>query len=450
MEMLEYLRLCTGQMRCKAMRPVVEKELRAHIEDQRDAYLDSGMEAEEAMDLAVEQMGDPVETGSALDRIHRPKMDWKTAGIILFLAVVGFLVQCAYNRDWGETAALSNYIKSTAAGIVCMFAVCFVDYTVLGKYPRLIWCLLTATCVLVNLTGPEVNGMVHCEWLVMLLAPSFAGIVFSYREQRGRGILKVLVWLLGSGAVLLALGPDPVITKVWLCGGFVMLGYAVAKGWYHTGEVREKAGDSSQKHGSHVRYLVTALIWAMPAAGVLAAIPLCLAADGFKAQRIRAMLYPYAYEQGAGYVYVQVRKAWQGLKLVGEAGTQLDETWWKWQWENFALLNISERYGLLVGFLLLVCLFLLAGVLLYRIRKLSNRLGAIVGVGCVFVFLISVVFHALMNTGYFPNTYCSLPFISMNGKQNACLYILMGILLSVFRNSNTKPEPQSVWEKRMI
>lgn len=450
MEMLEYLKLCTGQMRCRAMRPVVEKELRAHIEDQRDAYLDSGMEEKEAMELAVKQMGDPVETGSALDRIHRPKMDWRTAGIILILAAAGFLAQYAYSGEYGETVALSNYIKSTAAGIVCMFAVCFVDYTILGKYPRLAWCMLTALCVLLNLTGPAVNGMVHCEWLVMLLVPSFAGIVFFYREQRGCGVVKALAWLLGSGAVLGALGPEAFIAKVWLCGCFVMLAYAVAKGWYHIGEPGESEAQraGAKKRNGHGRYLVSALIAAMPAAAVLTAVPFCLAANGFKAERIRAWIDPYTYENGAGYIYVQVRNALLGVKLAGRTGTQLDEAWWKWQWEDFALLHIFGKYGLLAGILLLGCLFLLVGALLHRIRKLSNRLGAAVGVGCVFVFLVSVVFHGLMNTGYLPSTYCSLPFISMNGKQNVCLYILMGILLSVFRSSNTRPEPQGARKRR--
>lgn len=454
MEMHEYLKLCTGQIRCKTMRPVVEKELRAHIEDQQNAYLESGMAEKDAMRLAVEQMGDPVETGNALDRIHRPKMDWKTAGIILFLAAVGFGVQYVFDREYAPTAAFSNYIRSTAAGIACMFAVCFADYTILGKYPRLIWCLLTALCVLVNLTGPRVNGMVHSEWLVMLLVPSFAGIVFFYREQRGRGIVKALAWILGTGAVLLIMGPDPLMAKVWLCGCFVMLGYAVAKGWYHIGEDREKAGHLQRKgagtaaDGRYRRYLVSALILGMPAAGVLGVAVLCLAADGFKAQRIRALFNPYAYESGAGYGYVQVREALPGLKALGEAQIHSGTNWLTEQWEDFALLNIAGNYGLFAGILILVCLFVLAAALVNRIRKLSNRLGAVVGVGCVFVFLVSVVFHALMNTGYFLNTSCSLPFISMNGKQNVCLYILMGILLSVFRSRNTRPEPQRVWEKR--
>ena len=78
-------------------------------------------------------MGDPVEAGVALDRIHRPRMDWKTASLILFLAAAGVLVQYLMNRENMGDGAFYNYAASTAAGIVLMFAVCFADYTILGK-----------------------------------------------------------------------------------------------------------------------------------------------------------------------------------------------------------------------------------------------------------------------------------------------------------------------------
>lgn len=87
-----YAELCVGQMRCCAMRPVVGKELEAHMEDQKEAYLAEGMTPEEAERLAVAQMGDPVEAGMELDRVHRPRMDWKAVTLICFwrLSEFGF------------------------------------------------------------------------------------------------------------------------------------------------------------------------------------------------------------------------------------------------------------------------------------------------------------------------------------------------------------------------
>ena len=72
----EYLSAVEEQIRCKKVRPMVRRELEDHIQDQRDAYISEGKIGREAEKLAVCQMGDPVETGRALDRIHRPRMEW--------------------------------------------------------------------------------------------------------------------------------------------------------------------------------------------------------------------------------------------------------------------------------------------------------------------------------------------------------------------------------------
>lgn len=71
MRMYNYLNIVSEQMRCKRARPAVLKELKDHIEDQKDDYMTAGMTAQEAEEEAVRQMGDPVEVGVSLDRLHR-------------------------------------------------------------------------------------------------------------------------------------------------------------------------------------------------------------------------------------------------------------------------------------------------------------------------------------------------------------------------------------------
>ena len=64
-------------MRCVKARDGVARELADHIQDQAQAYEESGVEHDQAIEMAVHEMGDPVEIGVALDRIHRPQIDWK-------------------------------------------------------------------------------------------------------------------------------------------------------------------------------------------------------------------------------------------------------------------------------------------------------------------------------------------------------------------------------------
>lgn len=73
MDKKKYIQTVTEQIRCKRALPLVTKELEGHIEDQKSDYMKAGMNAEEAEEAAVLEMGDPVEVGVEMDRIHRPK-----------------------------------------------------------------------------------------------------------------------------------------------------------------------------------------------------------------------------------------------------------------------------------------------------------------------------------------------------------------------------------------
>lgn len=83
----EYLRCVTDQIRCKKACPGIEKELEDHITDQAEMYLKKGMTEEQALKKAIAEMGDPVQVGVELDRIHRPQMSW---GLVLLAGILVF------------------------------------------------------------------------------------------------------------------------------------------------------------------------------------------------------------------------------------------------------------------------------------------------------------------------------------------------------------------------
>lgn len=109
----EYLTILTDQIWCRMAREDVRKELLCHIEDQKAAFLSEGMEAAEAEEAAVREMGDPVETGNELDRIHRPKMAWGMIALIAVLSIVGYLAQYLLQEKWiaaGGTGMVMTYM----------------------------------------------------------------------------------------------------------------------------------------------------------------------------------------------------------------------------------------------------------------------------------------------------------------------------------------------------
>ena len=94
----DYLDTAAAQIRWKRARTVVVRELETHLEDQRNEFQAEGHSPEEAERLAVEEMGDPVAVGTDLDRLHRPKSQWKM--LCLLAAALGLWLSFWYLWLW--------------------------------------------------------------------------------------------------------------------------------------------------------------------------------------------------------------------------------------------------------------------------------------------------------------------------------------------------------------
>lgn len=89
----EYLEIVKEQIRQKQMQEELAEELSCHIEDQAEVYRSLGYPVEKAMEKAVEDMGDPVETGVQLDLVHQPKLDKRLLGIFILVWLIGGLLR---------------------------------------------------------------------------------------------------------------------------------------------------------------------------------------------------------------------------------------------------------------------------------------------------------------------------------------------------------------------
>ena len=86
--MEEYIKKLLEQVRFKKAHRGIAEEIRAHIEDQIEDNMAAGMDREAAEKAAVEDMGDPVEVGISMDRVHRPQIAWQ---MVLGAVVVGII-----------------------------------------------------------------------------------------------------------------------------------------------------------------------------------------------------------------------------------------------------------------------------------------------------------------------------------------------------------------------
>lgn len=433
MESHEYVELVTGQMRCKKARGMVAEELQNHIDDQVEKYIEFGMEKDKAEEEAVRKMGDPIEVGTDMDRIHRPKMDYKVLAMVAVFSFLGILVQIVTivstkNLRGTITENITNILGYFAIGLIVMTVMMFIDYSILGKYLLPIYVGL----MLVLLLSSEIidAGVFltsdFTRALFLLLTPIYAAFVYSQRNAGYKGIV-LSVLLLGFTALLYlrsyTYNTFDSIDLFFV--GIIVLSFAVIKGWFL---VNRKW-----------TVLTLWLMWIVPLATLVIGILTGIIGRVYQKDRLLAFFHPADYAQGAGYQTVYMRNMLGELKLFGPCADLSDISLFGGS-SAFDFGYILCRFGVIGGILLVAGIGLLIVLMLDRILKQSNRLGTLVGLSCILALLLPAVRNILVSLTAFPATNAVLPFFTVSGKGTIGVYMLLGVFLSVYRNSNIVSE----------
>ena len=437
----EYLKTLTDQIRCKMAREAVRDELLCHIEDQKAAFISEGMEQDEAEEAAVLEMGDPVETGNEMDRIHRPKMAWGMIALIAVLSIAGYVVQKLIEAKVVEAGGYnwlgSKNLLFLAAGLVIMIGVCFLDYTRIGKYARkimisvdvLVFVGITFFALMLNGAANfiwiPVIGPITIEYILLLTVPLYAGVLYSYRGQGYRAVVKGILWMILP--VWLALRIPRLTTSVTLALSFViMLVIAVWRNWFRISRKKTLAGIFA---GTVIApAMVGAYYWFFGAS--------------YQQERLRMILTRDPNESGAGYTVGIIRQLLGDSRIAGAGNLSLEASQVP-VFQDFVLSGVIAYYGILAAVIFVGLLLFL----LVRFLKISlgqrNQLGMLMGAGCSVLFLVEAAFYLLTNLGViYVGTFC--PFLSYGGTGTMVTYILLGLLLSIYRYQNTAPERRPV------
>ena len=438
MNRAEYLTTLTEQIQNKNARKLVLEEITAHIEDQKEAWLLEGMDEEEAEKLAVKEMGNPVDTGAKLNKIHRPKTDvWMLAAMVI-LTLIGIVMQSIISAGYDSPQVVAGLSGRTVlfnlAGFALMSLVCFADYRILGKYIWYIYGFYLSMAFLL----PRAS-MYYAEYgrhwqlgqtLSILFVPLFAALCYHFRGEKGLGIFKAMGMLLLNMFLLLLFGyytSASMILAFMAC--LITLCAAAFKGIFG-GRKKLQAG-----------LLLTAVI-GIPTL-VLGDVMLF---DGrflflaeYQIRRIQVMLHPAAFAGEAGYQTMLVRSELSEASLFGGGSVgKVGEL--SGAWCDYVLICLTAYFGLFIA--LAVVLLITA----YFLRSLhislmqSNRLGFLLGISCSSILILKTVVYVAMNLGVGPVVSIDMPFLTYGLHCTLINFLFMGVILSVYRNTNLLPE----------
>ena len=407
-----YLDEVGAQVRWKRVRPALAQELRAHLDEQAEAYRAEGLPAAEAEAEAVRQMGDAEQVGLALDAVHRPKRQTAILGLagICILLGAGFRLVSQGSPKLFTLAALA-----LTAGLL-LGGYSF-DYRQLARYAWQIYGVVLALgAVCLYRSFHYANGIgielglsmgVENEYVVLLFPLAYALAVYALRGKRGGFVLALCAAV--PFIAFLHLSDMTTISQVSFFSRLML-----RVGLTAVLLIAIRAGFFRAKKG-----------WACAAVLMLLALGLYLDVRN-GASQLASYFSPeamqlwrsLAQEQPFGGQLMQ-----RTLRQLHQAGLSSAVPAWVW---------MGLLFGPMAAFLAL---------LLVRAARLTHPLGKLLSLPAALLLVIRFVPGVLYQLSLFPLA-APLPFITGN-LYSVLDALLLGLCLSALRQS-TCPEPPEI------
>ena len=160
----------------------------------------------------------------------------------------------------------------------------------------------------------------------------------------------------------------------------------------------------------------------------------------YQKDRIKNFIHPLANVRGSGYNAYQSTIAIGSGEIWGNGigyGTQSRLQFLPEYQTDFIFASFAEEWGF-IGCLLL---FLLYGIIFWRMLSISFRGGSnfeiLFGTGLTILFIIHTTIHIGTNVGLLPVTGNTIPFMSYGGSHLLTEFLGLGILMGMKRSART-------------
>ncbi len=358
-----------------------------------------------------------------IDRIS--KID-KTL-FVLSILMMGFGIVFVYSSSCaiaqhkfgGSDFFLARHIVRVALALLCLFVFMNLDYHILGRYGTAAYVTAIALLayVLIMPDSHAINGAKR--WIslgfISFQVSEFARIALiiflalqldKFGERiREPGIFVQMLVKIGIICVLIVIEPNFSTAFVVGCIGLSLLFMSGAK--------------LTHLAGVGVAFIPIAVM--------------ALVAAPYRLKRLAGFLDMANAKKGIGY---QTYQSMVGLGHGGFFGVGLGQGEQKYFYlpephTDFVFSILGEE----TGFVGLMIVFLIFGLLLYRGMRIASRagdtMGRIMAFGITLILAVYFILHAFVNTGIVPTTGVPLPFLSYGGMSLIFTMSSIGILLNI-------------------
>lgn len=438
LQIKEFLNIVCEQIKYKPIRNSISEELKNHIEESKENYIKDGLDEKEAEEKAITQMGDAEEIGKKLNKIHKPKLNWKLLIILIVLLGFGFLV--AFTRETKIVSYkfdfIARYISSAIVGGILSIFIYFIDYTKIKKYSNIFYIIATLFMVYSLLFGININGLSYISFSLITFSPviiamplyiiAFVGFINEEKQYKknivilNRGnnlkLFKIISLSIISIIILLVI---PSITSAFMLGLIYLI----------IGSVKLVQTKTNRK-----RNLL--MLWGMPTILGLILLLCVIIERPYIVDRFVAVYNPESQVDEYGWMALNRKIIINSAQILGEADDTSNALEIFDEGTNYAFISILAHYGWVVSIGIVIAVLALSIELIINSIKIKESNGKLLIIGISSMFILQSIFNILMNLNLIIEANFNLPFVSY-GRLNLIVNMMcLTLVLAIYRRKD--------------
>lgn len=454
MQINEFLNSVCEQIKYKPIRNTIAEELKDHIEDKKEELIEMGQNEEEAEKDAVEQMGDAEIIGKELNKVHRPRLDWKLLIILVVLLIFGFVISyiitenehtemMQYMKEGVSEYITTNYMIKYACFVVLGFSIgviiYFCDYKKIKNKPLILYIIATVVIILAFLFGISVNGInflrignysIRSNTIAIPLY-ILAFIVFLenineenkltklFKEKNikiNSNVLKLVVLSLIS---LLMLSLIPSSSSVIV----LAITYLILA-------TKKVVSESENKRKQLL------MLWGIPIIVGTVVVLFEVLANPYVLDKFISVYNPEEYKEKEGWRALNRKEIIESAQKFGEAENMSDAIYLFDGFGNNEIISILTHFGWIPTVTLIIAVLAFSIKLVINSFKIKEKYGSLIilGIGCMFI--LQSIFNVLMNFNLLFDASFNLPFVTYGCGELVVNMMCLALIFAVYRKKD--------------
>ncbi len=405
-----YIDTICSHVKFKEAHNEIRDEIFTHLIDAVEEHIKEGHSREDSIDMAIEQMGDPLDLGRKLNEVHKPKPEWSILVLTLVFSLIGVLFIYSISKNNISDKMFKKSIFMILSGLAIIFLLYFYDYRRLRPFSKYIYLVVTVFLVL--------NANIRIFPFttdISYLAPIFYAIalagMFSEGEWENRKniinlgilLLPIVIFFARSSRVSIVSAAIYFVVALVIC---IMSGINI----------------------KHILGIIISIF--LIALYSIISVP-------YRFSRVLAFLNPEKDAGGAGYINIQLRKVLTSSGLFGNGfDFNLNEMHIPELHTDFIFSYIVYTLGWIAGIVLISLIVIFFIRLIKTTKNIASSYGKLIVASFTAIFIVQFSYNILMVLGLAPIAGFSLPFISYGTLLNIANMVMIGIISSVYRRKN--------------